>query len=60
MDKSWCCFIDPANDKSCGKDAEVMIAWHPSTPDNYTESCLDHIGKLLPEDRHATISPIEQ
>jgi hypothetical protein len=44
--KSHCCFID--NGKQCEKNAEFVIMEDTrNDPDNFIDSCEDHVGKLL-------------
>lgn len=56
--KSKCCFIpdqDNTETSICGKDAEWRIENHPGGPDDYTESCTDHVGIMLTDAREHII-----
>jgi len=42
-----CCIPDQSRlDRRCENDAEWVIEYGP-TPDDYTESCTDHVGIML-------------
>ena len=48
-----CCYIP------CENPATHMIAWGTSQPDQYTESCGNHIVQLIGDDEYpATLYPI--
>ena len=50
---NYCCKI------GCDKPAEVII-WYGNNPDDYTESCLSHIGDLLTDATEHRLYRIEK
>jgi hypothetical protein len=56
-----CCFIpnqnDPTNSR-CPHDAEWRIE-HGEAPDDYTESCTEHVGEMLTDAALHRIYPIK-
>lgn len=58
-----CCCIPDQNDlsKQCQNLAEFQIWFgHKPTPDNYTESCAEHIAQLLDDSQRFEIFRISQ
>jgi hypothetical protein len=51
MAQNHCCKI------GCEKKAEWQI-WHGNSPDDYTESCNEHIGDLLTDAPEHRIYPL--
>jgi hypothetical protein len=60
--KIICCFIpnqdDPQNSR-CPNNAEWRIVYG-ETPDDYTESCTEHVGKMLTDAKEHRIYPISE
>jgi hypothetical protein len=57
---SMCCFIPIQREPftACGKPAEWTITFGP-TPDDYTESCTEHVGHLLTDAPVHTVHRLE-
>jgi len=54
-----CCIPDQSKlDERCQKSAEYQI-WYGETPDDFTESCLEHIPLMLTDAYEHRILHIE-
>lgn len=56
--KQQCCFIQPGTERQC----EILASWrivHGSGPDDYTESCTQHVGEMLADAPEHRIYPLE-
>jgi len=54
--KSICCYIDP-DQEHCKTTAEWIIYDGPR-PDDYTEACTEHVGRLLSDADEFRVYPL--
>lgn len=55
----FCCFItDQESLTGCPNDAEWVLTYDPFGLDDYTETCMEHLGPMLTDANEHRIYPI--